>query len=67
MQTKLRLEKILIQQAKNDEKVSDYCQLLKNGTKNTALPPITRSLVGVVESKNVDIDGYKKYLEDKYL
>lgn len=78
MQTKLtlRLEEELIQQAKTYAKqhdkslsqvVSDYFQLLTNGTKNTALPPLTKSLIGVLESKGVDTDDYKKHLEDKYL
>jgi hypothetical protein len=78
MQTKLtlRLEETLIQQAKSYAKqhdkslsqvVSDYFQLLTNGTKSTALPPLTKSLVGVLESKDVDADNYKKHLEDKYL
>ncbi|SHN93554.1 hypothetical protein BHECKSOX_463 [Bathymodiolus heckerae thiotrophic gill symbiont] len=78
MQTKLtlRLEETLIQQAKSHAKqhdkslsqvVSDYFQLLTNGTKNTVLPPLTKSLVGVLESKDVDTDDYKKHLEEKYL
>jgi len=78
MQTKLtlRLEETLIQQAKNYAKqhdkslsqiVSDYFQLLTHATKNTTLPPLTQSLVGVLESKNVETDDYKKHLENKYL
>ena len=78
MQTKLtlRLEETLINQAKTYAKqqgkslsqvVSDYFQLLKNDTNETDLPPLTKSLVGVLESKDVDMDDYRKHLEDKYL
>lgn len=78
MKTKLtlRLEETLIHQAKNYAKqhdkslsqvVSDYFQLLTNGTKCTVLPPLTQSLIGVLDSKDGDTDDYKKHLEDKYL
>ena len=78
MQTKLtlRLEDTLIQQAKNYAKqhdkslsqvVSDYFKILtQNGNKSTT-PPITRSLIGVLESIQVEEEDYKRHLEDKYL
>ena len=78
MQTKLtlRLEETLINQAKQYAKqhnkslsqiVSDYFQFLTNDTRGSDLPPLTQSLIGVLESKEVDMDDYRKYLEDKYL
>ena len=78
MQTKLtlRLESTLIEQAKIYAKqcdkslsqvVSDYFQLLTNDKKNMSLPPLTKSLIGILELKEVGIDDYKKHLEGKYL
>ncbi|VAX08964.1 hypothetical protein MNBD_GAMMA26-2212 [hydrothermal vent metagenome] len=78
MQTKLtlRLEGSLIQQAKNYAKqhgkslsqvVSDYFQILTQKEKRIKTPPITRSLIGVLESSHVEIDDYKRHLEEKFL
>ncbi len=78
MQTKLtlRLEEALIQQAKSYAKqhdkslsqvVSDYFKILTQKVKKSETPAITRSLIGVLESKQVDQDDYKKHLEEKYL
>ena len=78
MQTKLtlRLDQSLIQQAKkyakqNDKSlsqvVSDYFLLLTSNPKKTDIPPITKSLVGILKLNDNDIAGYKKHLEDKYL
>ena len=78
MQTKLtlRLEDSLIQQAKIYAKqhnkslsqvVADYFQILTQKVEGVETPPITRSLIGVLESSHIEMDDYKRHLEDKYL
>ena len=78
MQTKLtlRLEDSLIQQAKSYAKqhdkslsqvVADYFQILTQQTRKSSISPITRSLIGILDSNNVDENDYKKHLEEKYL
>lgn len=78
MQTKLtlRLEDSLIQQAKIYAKqhdkslsqvVSDYFQILTQKAKKIDTPPVTRSLIGILESNHTDKNDYKKHLEKKYL
>ncbi len=78
MQTKLtlRLEDSLIEQAKSFAKqhdkslsqvVSDYFKILTQQSKDLETPPITQSLIGVIESHQVDEDHYKRHLEEKYL
>ena len=78
MQTKLtlRLEGSLIKQAKSYAKehnkslsqvVTDYFKMLTQQTEKTTISPITNSLIGVLNSSNIDQNYYKKYLENKYL
>ncbi len=78
MQTKLtlRLENALIQQAKNYAKqhdkslsqvVADYFQVLTQQSKKSITSPITKSLIGVLDTNNIDEKDYKKHLEEKYL
>ena len=78
MQTKLtlRLDNTLIQQAKEYAKrhgkslsqvVSDYFQALTQKSKKPVPPPITKSLIGILESSNVDENDYKRHLEEKHL
>ncbi|MEN8179577.1 MAG: DUF6364 family protein [Pseudomonadota bacterium] len=78
MQTKLtlRLEESLITQAKIYAKkhdkslsqvVSDYFQILTRKAEGAETPPITRSLIGVLESSHIEEDDYKRHLEEKYL
>ncbi len=78
MQTKLtlRLDESLIQQAKRYAKqhnkslsqvVSDYFQILTRKAEGSETPPITRSLIGVLEDNHIEADAYKKHLEEKYL
>ncbi len=78
MQTKLtlRLEDSLIQQAKRYAKqhdkslsqvVSDYFQILTRRAEEAEIPPITQSLIGVLESSHIEADDYKKHLMEKYL
>ncbi|NOX08088.1 MAG: antitoxin [Gammaproteobacteria bacterium] len=78
MQTKLtlRLENTLIKQAKSYAKqhdkslsqvVSDYFQILTRKDKIAEVPPITRSLIGILESSYIEEDDYKRHLEEKYL
>lgn len=81
MQTKLtlRLEEVLIQQAKNYAKehekslskiVADYFKVLTEKTKVTKevqISPVTSSLIGILDSGLIEEDDYKKYLDDKYL
>ncbi len=77
MQTKLtlRLENTLIEQAKNYAKqhdkslsqvVADYFQILTQQSKKSGISPITKSLIGILDS-NRDESDYKKHLEEKYL
>ena len=72
----LRLENALIQQAKKYAKqhdkslsqvVSDYFQALTRNDKTAKTPPITRSLIGVLESSNLEEGNYKKHLAEKHL
>ena len=78
MQTKLtlRLEDALIHQAKSYAKqhgkslsqvVTDYFKLLTKKMDGTEIPPITQSLIGIMDSGDVDIEDYKRHLEEKYL
>ncbi len=80
MQTKLtlRLEEDLINQAKEyaagegksiSKIVADYFSLLvqQDQTANAELPPITRSLIGILPSSSADKSDYHQYLEEKYL
>ena len=78
MQTKLtlRLEDSLIQQAKDYAKehnkslsqvVADYFQILTQQTENTAISPVTKSLIGVLNSSDIEQKDYKTFLEEKYL
>lgn len=78
MQNKLtlRMEESLINQAKVYAKqhgkslsqiVADYFQLLTKNPQASEIPPVTRSLIGVIENQAIDIDDYKKHLEEKYL
>jgi len=74
MQTKLtlRLKDSLIQQAtiyaKQHNKslsqvVADYFQVLTEKTKRAETPPITRSLIGVLELSDINENDYKRHLE----
>ena len=78
MQTKLtlRLEDSLIQEAKHyarqhgrslSQVVADYFQMLTRQSQEAEIPPITRSLVGILEAKSLDVDDYKHHVEQKYL
>ncbi len=78
MQTKLtlRLEDSLIQQAKGYAKehdkslsqvVADYFQILTQQTEKPVISPVTKSLIGVLNSSDIDQKDYKKHLEEKYL
>lgn len=77
MQTKLtlRLDNKLIEQAKEHAKqqgkslsqiVADYFRLFTQNSKTQETAPITRSLIGILESSQFDIGDYKKHLEEKY-
>jgi len=80
MQTKLtlRLPSEIIDSAKKSARlqgkslsqlVADYfIAMSKDGLKQGEVtPPITQSLIGVLEQDNLDADYYKQHLEDKYL
>ena len=78
MQSKLtlRLEESVIKQAKIYAKthhkslsqvVSDYFQVLTIQETQPTLPPITQSLVGVLNKTDMDENDYKQHLENKYL
>ncbi len=78
MQTKLtlRLENALMQQAKSyaeqhdkplSQVMEDYFQILAQQTKKPAIYPITKSLIEILDSSDIDEKDYKKHLEEKYL
>jgi hypothetical protein len=80
MQTKLtlRLEKRLIERAKRMAKkegkslsqmVADYFRALSRDSvlPEDELPPITRSLFGLLKGTEVDEEDYRRYLDEKYL
>lgn len=74
----LRLDQRLIDRAKKHAKeqgtsvsklVANYFEALDSPEKNTfeeSLPPITRSLVGVLEGAEVSENDYRKHLEAKH-
>lgn len=77
MQTKLtlRLEDSLIEQAKLYAKqhglslsqmVADYFSLLKPSTETPTLPPITRSLTGLLENSDLNERNYREHLAEKH-
>lgn len=82
MQTKLtlRLDSALIEQAKQyaqeheislSQLVREYFTVLTNQSEDRAafedsLPPITRSLVGLLKESSYDAEEYRRYLEEKY-
>ena len=48
--------------------IADYFKTLDEKTLNESnLPPITKSLQGIIKKTNIHKEDYKKYLEDKYL
>jgi S-ribosylhomocysteine lyase LuxS involved in autoinducer biosynthesis len=78
MQTKFTLdvEDDLIQQVeayareKNksiSQLVTDYFQELARQKKNNSIPPLTQSLIGILQNHQVDEEDYKQHLKDKYL
>ena len=78
MQTKLtlRLEESLIREAKHyarqhgrslSQVVADYFQMLTRQSEDPEIPPITRSLIGMLKADQLDVDDYKRHLEQKYL
>jgi len=78
MQTKLtlNLEDELIQQieayAKQQNKsisqiITEYFQQLTKKSGNVSVPPITQSLIGILQDHKVDSADYKQHLQDKYL
>lgn len=81
MQTKLtlRVEEDLINAAKIyssqhgkslSKLIADYFYLLttmENKSLLKVIPPITKSLKGILSKTTINEDDYKKYLEDKFL
>lgn len=79
MNTKLtlRLDQRLIEEAKSEaakrgksvsQMVADFFELLSRNSEfeDNNLPPITRSLYGIIEHSEFDENDYKKHLEEKY-
>jgi len=75
----LRIEEPLIIAAKKYSKqhgksvsqlISDYLTLITHTTslkkEDRELPPLTRSLKGILHGKKIKESDYKKYLKDKY-
>ncbi len=78
MQTKLtlRLDAELIERAKRHARarhkslsrmVADYFAALEKEDLPTELPPLTRSLRGLLKEKGLDESAYHRHLEEKYL
>lgn len=78
MQTKLtlRLDDTLIHCAKEyarqhdkslSQVVSDYFQVLTQDSVKLIVPPVTQSLIGILEENGLDEKDYKKHVEEKYL
>ncbi len=79
MQTKLtlRLDDLLIQQAKTYAKqhgkslsqvVSGYFQVLTKEVEKVDTPPMTKSLIGILDGHHdIDVSDYKRHLEEKFL
>ncbi len=80
MQTKLtlRLDDDLIKQAKKHAKkkgksvsqlVADYFAILEKpvSERERDLPPLVRSLAGILEGQNVSEEDYRKHLKKKHL
>lgn len=74
----LRLDESLIKRAKERAKekgtsvsqmVADYFALIESNQpkQKQELPPITKSLSGILEDIDVQEEDYKKYLEEKHL
>ena len=47
--------------------VADYFQELTQHKKSNPIPPVTRSLIGILQNRQVDEDDYKQHFQDKYL
>lgn len=47
--------------------VADYFQELVQHKKSNPIPPVTQSLIGILQNSPVDTDDYKQHLQDKYL
>jgi len=74
----LRLDQKLINRAKKHAKeqgtsvskmVANYFEALKSDKKDRfeeSLPPITKSLVGVLEGVDISEEDYRTHLEDKH-
>ena len=82
MQTKLtlRLDSALIEQAKQyaherdvslSQLITEYFTVLTAQSEDKtafedSLPPITRSLAGMLKDTTYDVEEYRRYLEEKY-
>jgi hypothetical protein len=79
MNTKLtlRMEEDLVHKAKIEARrrgksvsrmVAEYFDSLGPRLRTSrALPPITSSLIGILEGQTLSEDGYKRHLREKYL
>lgn len=73
----LRMDKDLIQQAKDHAKkegkslsqtVAEYFLSLSDQMDDhNAVPPITQSLIGIVDAKTIREEDFKQHLLEKYL
>jgi hypothetical protein len=78
MKTKLtlRMEETLVSEAKThamnrgksvSQLFGDFVKALNESPSPESLPPVTRSLVGVMKGQPVDEADYKEHLRRKYL
>lgn len=73
----LRLEEELVRKAKSEARrrgksvsrmVAEYFDSLGNRPESSdALPPVTSSLIGIIQSRTLSEDDYKQHLREKYL
>ncbi len=63
------VKKMLIEEQRRltAQNLLDEHQKLVPSNNGNSISPITRSLVGVLKGSNVDVEDYKKHLEEKYL
>jgi hypothetical protein len=47
--------------------VVDYFQELAQQKKVKLVPPVTQSLIGILQNGEIDAEDYKQHLMDKYL
>jgi hypothetical protein len=77
MNTKLtlRLDDVLVEQAKAEaaqrgksvsQMFAEFVALLAPSRRERSLPPVTRSLLGIMKGRRLSEEDYKNHLREKY-